>query len=64
MCKISVKDDSRDKVRLLERKVAGERRLVEDRDNPFGEYYVIDRSGGLQNYDREGLVFTYPSVKE
>ena len=41
---------------LVEKTVSGQRRLEEKGRSALGEYYVIDTRGGLELYDRDGLI--------
>ena len=57
------KDGSSGSSKLIEYFVAGERRFKEY-GNTYDEYYVVDSSGGLRMYDREGYIKTAPPVQD
>lgn len=59
---IKYKDGSEASKKLIEKIVNGQKRWIE-KDNVFGEYYVLNNDGNLSIYDTEGLIKTLPKTK-
>lgn len=56
-------DGSSRKLEMVETQESGQPRYKQKGENPFGEYYVIDRSENLRVYDREGLIKTLRPIR-
>ena len=52
------KDGSTSKKELVERLSAKGKKFEDKEANSFGEFYLIDRQGNLQLWDRDGLITT------
>ncbi|MEQ9507117.1 MAG: hypothetical protein RLO80_12705 [Hyphomonas sp.] len=54
--KVTYKDGSGSDATMVESVDARGRKFVDQEGNDFGEYYLLDASGGLSVYDNDGLI--------
>ena len=57
------KDGRSQKLEMVESRKSGLRKYKQKGEDQFGEYYIIDSSGNLKVYDREGLIKTLRPIR-
>lgn len=57
------KDGSGSETEMIKKKQSGKIRFEEKDGNSFGEYYIIEKNGGLGAYDDSGQITIMPSLK-
>ena len=57
------KDGSGGKTEVIEKRSAGSRRFQDKEGSRVGEFYLLDKHGDLQLWDREGLISTARKIK-
>jgi hypothetical protein len=64
MMRIQFKDGSLLEKEMIETNTANGKKYEERGGNDLGEYYLLDKSGALKAYDREGYINTLRPVKK